>query len=54
MTNHVHLLMTPWQDLSISKVLQSVGRRFVQYVNMSYSRTGTLWEGHYKAHADRY
>jgi putative transposase len=49
MTNHVHLLMTPERDNSIGKALQSVGRRYVQYFNDSYQRTGTLWEGRYKA-----
>ena len=29
--------------------MQSVGRRYVQYFNFTYSRTGTLWEGRYKA-----
>ena len=33
----------------LSKVLQSVGRRYVQYFNTTYQRTGTLWEGRYKA-----
>ena len=49
MTNHVHLLMTPQQDNGISKVMQSVGRRYVQYINYTYRRTGTLWEGRYKS-----
>jgi putative transposase len=49
MTNHIHLLMTPERDNSIGKALQSVGRRYVQYFNDSYQRTGTLWEGRYKA-----
>ncbi len=49
MTNHVHFLMTPYEGNSISKVLQSVGRRYVQYFNHAYQRTGTLWEGRYKA-----
>ncbi|MCK9195000.1 MAG: transposase [Nevskia sp.] len=49
MTNHVHVLMTPHQSGGIGKVLQSVGRRYVQYVNTQYRRTGTLWEGRYKA-----
>ena len=50
MTNHVHLLMTPYEESSsIAKVLQSVGRRYVQYFNRTYQRTGTLWEGRYKA-----
>lgn len=49
MTNHVHLLMTPGKVDSISRVLQSVGRRYVHYVNASYSRSGTLWEGRHKS-----
>lgn len=49
MTNHVHLLVTPEQQDSIGKTLQSVGRRYVQYFNYTYGRTGTLWEGRYRA-----
>ena len=49
MTNHVHLLATPQRQQSMSKVLQSVGRRYVQYFNSAYLRTGTLWEGRYRA-----
>ncbi len=49
MTNHVHLLVTPQASDSIPKVLQSVGRRYVQYINYMYQRTGTLWEGRYRA-----
>ena len=49
MTNHVHLLASPTEETSISKTFQSVGRRYVQYYNYHYNRTGTLWEGRYKA-----
>ena len=49
MTNHVHLLASPFDKTSIPKVLQSIGRRYVQYFNDGYDRTGTLWEGRYKA-----
>jgi len=49
MANHVHMLATPELGHSISKVLQSVGRRYVQYFNFTYHRTGTLWEGRYRA-----
>ncbi|MDZ4098125.1 MAG: transposase [Methylophilaceae bacterium] len=48
MTNHVHLLITPGQPESISRLMQSVGRRYVQYINYTYKRSGTLWEGRYK------
>jgi putative transposase len=29
--------------------MQSLGRRYVQYFNYRYKRTGTLWEGRYRA-----
>lgn len=49
MTNHVHLLVTPVNADGISRLMQSVGRRYVQYVNFTRHRSGTLWEGRYKA-----
>jgi len=49
MTNHVHLLLTPHEENGIGKVTQMVGRYYVQYYNCCYQRTGTLWEGRYKA-----
>ena len=49
MTNHIHLLATPEKEDSIARSMQSVGRRYVQYFNATYRRTGTLWEGRYKA-----
>lgn len=49
MTNHVHLLLTPAQSGAPARLMQSVGRRYVQYVNRYYRRTGSLWEGRYKS-----
>ena len=49
MTNHVHLLITPNKEGGLSKAMQMIGRYYVQYFNHSYQRTGTLWEGRYKA-----
>ena len=49
MTNHVHLLASPQQEQSVAKTLQSVGRRYVQYFNYTYGRSGTRWEGRYRA-----
>ena len=49
MTNHVHLLMTPDDVEGISRVMQSVGRDYVRYVNKHYRRSGTLFEGRHKA-----
>ena len=49
MTNHVHLLATPSEAESLPRTMQSLGRRYVRYVNAAYGRTGTLWEGRYRA-----
>jgi len=49
MTNHVHLLIKPHTEDGIGKIIQMIGRYYVQYFNTSYKRTGTLWEGRYKA-----
>lgn len=49
MTNHVHLLVTPQTERAIPLVFQALGRRYVQAINRRYHRTGTLWEGRYKA-----
>ena len=49
MTNHVHLLLTPSDVGQVAHVMQALGRRYVRYVNDRYHRTGTLWEGRYKA-----
>ena len=48
MTNHVHLLITPAYEDSISRVIQHVGRQYVQFVNKRHNRSGTLWEGRHK------
>ena len=48
MTNHVHLLVTPETDESLSSMMRYLGSRYVQYVNHAYRRSGTLWEGRYK------
>lgn len=49
MTNHVHILVTPHTEEGIRKMMQMLGRYYVQYFNNRYQRTGTLWEGRYKA-----
>lgn len=46
---HVHLLMPPHLNGGIGKVMQMLRRYYVQYFNFQYNRTGTLWEGRYKA-----
>ena len=49
MTNHVHLLMTPKAEDGPSQVMKYLGQRYVQYVNRTYRRSGTLWEGRFRS-----
>ncbi len=49
MTNHVHLLLTPDESDGVSRLMQSLGRYYVRYVNHTYQRSGTLWEGRFKS-----
>jgi len=49
MTNHVHLLLTPGAAGAMSRLMQWLGVRYVRHVNGTYRRTGTLWEGRFRA-----
>ena len=49
MTNHIHLLVAPSTEDGLGSMMQSLGRRYVQYINKKYTRTGTLWEGRFKS-----
>ena len=49
MDNHVHLLLTPPKAGAIGHLMQKFGRRYVDLFNTRHGRTGTLWEGRYKA-----
>ena len=49
MENHIHLLVTPNALDAVAKVMQSATRRYAGYFNTRYQRTGTLWEGRYRA-----
>ncbi|WP_297830441.1 transposase [Thermomonas sp.] len=49
MDNHVHLLVTPPRAGAIGQLMQQLGRRYVGQFNARHRRTGTLWEGRYKA-----
>jgi putative transposase len=49
MTNHVHLLLTPAAAESAAALMQALGQRYTQYINRTYARTGTLWEGRFKS-----
>jgi len=49
MTNHIHLLLTPKESHGVSRLIQSLGSYYVRYINQTYNRSGTLWEGRYKS-----
>jgi putative transposase len=51
MTNHVHLLMTPSDEKSISNTMKVVASRYAYVLNKTYKRSGTIWEGRHKASA---
>jgi len=57
MTNHVHLLITPQTVEGCGLLMKNLGQRYVQHVNRSYQRSGTLWEGRFRsclAQSERY
>jgi putative transposase len=47
--NHMHLLLTPRKAATVPGLIISLGRRYVQYINRTYKRTGTLWDSRYKS-----
>lgn len=49
MTNHVHLLLTPEKADSAALMMKHLGQRYVQYINRTYRRSGTLWEGRFRS-----
>lgn len=49
MQNHIHLLASPSDANGMSRMMQWVGRQYVPYFNKKYGRTGTLWEGRFRA-----
>lgn len=49
MDNHVHLLLTPRAAGTTGKLMHKLGTSYVCLFNARHQRTGTLWEGRYKA-----
>lgn len=47
MTNHIHLLLTPSEKDGASSMMKHLGQRYTQYINRTYRRSGTLWEGRF-------
>ena len=49
MTNHVHLLLSAARPESPGALMKALGQKYVQYVNRTYRRSGTLWEGRFRS-----
>ncbi|MEN6585775.1 MAG: transposase [Sulfuricella sp.] len=49
MTNHVHLLISAERPEASGDLMKALGQRYVQYVNRTYHRSGTLWEGRFRS-----
>ena len=57
MPNHFHILITEKTEGGISKFMQKLSTAYVMYYNQKYKRTGSLFEGKFKAEhldTDRY
>ena len=49
MTNHVHLLLDPGDDIkNIGLLMKRLAGRQTRFVNKQENRTGSLWDGRYK------
>ncbi len=49
MPNHVHLLVSPLDESGLGRMMQWIGRHYVPWFNRKYQRSGTLWQGRFKA-----
>jgi putative transposase len=46
--NEVHLLATPADAVSLGRMVQTLGRRYVGAYNRRHGRSGTLWDGRFR------
>ncbi len=50
MTNHIHIVVEPGKDAkTLSLLMKGINGRQTAYVNKLEGRSGSLWEGRYKA-----
>jgi len=49
MTNHVHLLASPETAHSLPRAMRHVNWRYSRHANRTQNRTGSVWEGRYRA-----
>ena len=45
----INLLVTPKSSESLSRTMQSLGRRYTQYFNQMHQKDGSIWAGRYKS-----
>lgn len=48
MPNHFHFILEPKEKENISFLMKLLGAKFVRYINRTYRRSGTLWEGRFR------
>lgn len=49
MVDHVHLMVTPNGDGDVSKLMQTMGRKYTQYFNVRTNREGSLFSPRFKS-----
>jgi putative transposase len=47
--NQVQLLLRPSSEPALSRMMQALGRRYVAVFNRRHGRSGTIWEGRFRA-----
>ena len=49
MPGEVHLLLSATDGQAPSRMMKQLAQRYVQYINRTYQRSGTLWEGPFRS-----
>ncbi len=47
--NRIHLLVTPSDEAGLGRMMQAIGRHYVPWFNARHGRSGSLWEGRFRA-----
>ena len=45
----MHLLISSDDPNGAGQLMKALGQRYVQYMNRTYRRSGTLWEGRFRS-----
>ena len=49
MINHIHLLVSPKSEQALPKAMRDLNWRYSRYANATHDRSGSFWDGRYKA-----